>query len=153
MVEFFDYNCGYCKKVYPSILALQKREKDVRLIFKELPILGPSSVYAAKAAFAAKRQGQYLPFHNALMSRRGGLNHAAVIETARRLGLDIERLKADMEDPEIAAVIERNRKLAGTMEIRGTPTMIIGDTLVPGAIDSEQMSALVANARESCRVC
>lgn len=153
VVEFFDYNCGYCKRVYPAIMAMQSREKDVRLIFKELPILGPASEFAAKAAFAAKRQGKYMPFHNALMARRGGLSNAAVMDVAGRLGLDLDRLRKDMKDPKIAAMIERNRKLANTMEIRGTPSMVIGPHFVPGAIDGEQMAALIDNARSNCQVC
>jgi len=143
LVEFFDYQCGYCKRVLPQIAALTAPDSGVEVIFIEFPILGPESVVAARAALAAHRQGRYTDFHTALMGRRGQLSEAAVLETARSLGLDMDRLARDMEDPAVAARIDANRRLADTLEIQGTPALIIGETLVRGAIPADEMAALL----------
>jgi protein-disulfide isomerase len=120
----------------------------VRIVYKELPILGPDSVVAARAALAAHRQGAYRAFHAALMARRGSFDDAAIAALATELGLDAARLRADMERPEIAAQIERNRALARELGIRGTPAFVIGTEIVPGAIDLATMRSLVAKARQ-----
>lgn len=147
VVEFFDYRCQYCKQVAAPLAELARGDARLRIVYKELPILAPDSLVAARAALAAHLQGAYRPFHAALMARRGAYDDAAIAAVAGELGLDLARLKADMNRPEIAAQIERNRALARDLGIRGTPAFVIGTELVPGAIDLETMRGLVAKAR------
>jgi protein-disulfide isomerase len=147
LVEFFDYQCGYCKAVHPSLRDLMGEDRNLRVVYKEFPILGPASVTAAKAALAAARQGKYEPMHDALMELRGQLDDAKVMRVAESLDLDLERLKADMESVEILATIERNMDLARRLEINGTPAFVIGDQLVPGAVPLEQLKEAVGKAR------
>jgi len=153
MVEFFDYNCGYCKRLLPATLDLQRTDTRVRFVFKELPILGPGSVYAARAAIAAKMQGKYLEFHNALMAYRGPLDEQSTLSVARGVGLDVERLRKDMSDASVEREIEANRALAERLGIRGTPTIVVGDRLLPGAIDRAAMAQLIDEAAANCRAC
>jgi protein-disulfide isomerase len=152
VVEFFDYQCGYCKQVFPSMQKLAA-ERDVRVIFKELPILGEASIVAARAAIAARRQGKYLELHGKLMSHRGRLGEEAVMAMASELGLDVKQLKADMARPEVGEAIQANLELARELGIRGTPTLFVGHTLVPGAVTEAQLQELVAAARTNCKVC
>jgi protein-disulfide isomerase len=152
VVEFFDYQCGYCKQVFPSMQKLAA-EPDVRVIFKELPILGEASLVAARAALAARRQGKYLELHGKLMSHRGRLSEDAVMAMASELGLDVKQLKADMARPEVGEAIQANLELARELGIRGTPTLFVGHTLVPGAVNEAQLQELLAAARTNCKVC
>lgn len=153
LVEFFDYNCGYCKRMLPAMMEAIAREKDVRFVFKELPILGEDSVLATRAALAAKLQGKYLEMHTALMQLRGPPKREAVLALARQAGLDLGRLERDMESAAVTDIINANRKLAQNLNIRGTPTLVVGDTLVPGAIDAATLRQLVAEARSKCVTC
>jgi protein-disulfide isomerase len=153
MVEFFDYQCGYCKRVMNSVMKVSTDHTDVRVAFKEYPILGPVSVFASKASIASRRQGKYLEFHTAVMGHSGRLSEKIILKKAAEVGLDVEQLKTDMADKEVQAVIDRNLALGRTMEIRGTPTLIIGDNLVPGAIPYERMVELIGKTRESCAIC
>ena len=153
VVEFFDYQCGFCKRILPAMLRLQAEGKNARVIFKELPILGEMSVYATRAAYAARKQGRYMEMHNALMGVQGRLDEAIVHRLAGDLGLDVARLRQDMQDPEIQEAIEANLELARALGIRGTPTIVIGDTLVPGAIEYDAMTQLISEAESSCMVC
>ncbi|HRJ61358.1 MAG TPA: DsbA family protein [Azospirillaceae bacterium] len=148
VVEFFDYNCGYCKAVHDDALKLVKDDGRLRYVYKEFPILGPGSVVAAKAALAARAQGKYVEAHNALMSHRGRLDEAAVLRILGDAGLDVTKLKADMEAPAVAKAIESNLLLADKLGIRGTPAFIIGDELAPGAIKLDEMKRMVAEARK-----
>lgn len=147
IVEFFDYRCPYCKQVTPSIAQLLKADGKIRFVYKELPILGPDSVVAARAALAARAQDKYLALHEALMRTRGALDEAAVLRVAGEAGLDTARLKADMGSAAIEAMIDKNRKLARDLSLTGTPAFIIGNKLIPGAIDLETLKKLVAEAR------
>ncbi len=149
LVEFFDYQCGYCKSVVDRVAGAVAKDENVRWVFKEFPILGPVSVYASRAALAAHRQGKYQEFHLAMMRSRGKLTEKKVLRFAARAGLDVARLEADMKTPEIAALIERNMALAEALSIRGTPAFVIGDVLVPGAIDAATLNRLIAAARGS----
>jgi protein-disulfide isomerase len=148
IVEFFDYHCGYCKQVQPSMESLIKEDGKIRVVFKELPILAPESRIAAAGALAAQRQGKYTVMHNALMSARGTLTKARVLQIGRDNGLDVAKLEKDMQLPEIDAAIERNLKLAAALDISGTPSFVIGGELVPGAIDIDDMRKLIAKARK-----
>jgi len=148
VVEFFDYRCPYCKAVAPMIKEEVASDGNVRLVMKEIPILGPKSVQAARAALAAAKQGKYDAFHFALMTRPGDMSDAHIDTVAGLVGLDIPRLRRDMESQEIEDALSRNLALAEAIGIRGTPAFIIGKTLVPGAIDAETFRQLIAETRE-----
>ena len=147
LVEFFDYRCGYCKRVKSTLETLLAENDDLRLVYKEFPILGPESAEAAQAALAARAQGLYEPFHWALLGVEGALDFETVMEVARSVGLDSERLARDMEDPAITDVIARNYALADALGIRGTPGFVIGDRLIRGALPIARFRAAIADAR------
>jgi len=147
LVEFFDYQCGYCKSVFPDLQRLMQADGKVRVVLKELPILGPASIVAAKASLAAQKQGKYAPFHNTLMGLRGPLDEDKIFRAAQSVGLDVARLKTDMEAPEITAQIERNLQLAEDLQINGTPAFIAGDRLIPGAVPLDRLMELVRAQR------
>jgi protein-disulfide isomerase len=157
VIEFFDYNCGYCKKVRPALLQLLDEDKNVRLVLKEFPVLHdrtPGSMVAARAAAAAVAQGEkYWSFHNELLSHEGVITEDVVYEVAGKVGLDVGRLKTDMSDPNIAQRIDKNHKMAEDLKIDGTPSFIIGDALVPGAVDLDELKKLIAEARAKCETC
>jgi protein-disulfide isomerase len=147
LVEFFDYRCPYCKQVEPSLETMLKQDRQLRIVYKEFPILGPVSVTAARAALAAKAQGKYEAFHAAMMAARGTVTDDTVYRIAGSVGLDIDRLKRDMASPEVTQTIKSNLKLADALDIRGTPAFVIGDKIVPGAVDLEALKSMVADAR------
>ncbi|RMH48564.1 MAG: DsbA family protein [Alphaproteobacteria bacterium] len=148
VVEFFDYNCPYCKRVYKDVDTLIELDDGVRVVFREWPILGPGSEFAARAALAAREQGKYAEFHDAMMSFEGRAAEPTVLKVARDVGLDIDRLKADMQAPEVDAHIAQSMALAQALGFNGTPSFVIGERLVPGVISIDQMQSLVAEARE-----
>jgi len=147
IVEFFDYKCPYCKRAAGVLQEVVAADGNIRLIMKEFPILGPRSIKASRAALAVLRQGKYEAFHWALMTEPGDMSDPHIRRIARSVGVDVERMMADMEAPEIQAMIERNHDLAQALQITGTPAFVIGDTLVPGAIDRKAIERLVAQAR------
>jgi protein-disulfide isomerase len=147
LVEFFDYNCPYCRRVAPTVVELEEADPDLRLVYKEFPILGPGSQFAARAALASRRQGKYVPFHNALMQATEQVSEETVMEAAREVGLDTEQLRADMQDPAIQEAIARNLQLADALGITGTPSFIIGQEVVPGAVDLRTLQSLIAHTR------
>lgn len=147
MVEFFDYRCPYCRAVAPNVMETVRQDGQIRLVMKEFPILGPDSVYAARAALAAEKQGKYEPFHVALMAVDGKLTEKAVMTVARDVGLDVARLQEDLASPEVDAALQRNAELAKALGIGGTPAFIIGDQLVPGAVELQDLRDLVAKSR------
>lgn len=148
IVEFFDYQCGYCKTMTPPLMELVREDGGIRVVMKEFPILGPDSVLAARVALAAQRQGKYEPLHLALMGLRGRLNEGTILQVAAETGLDLTALAKDMADPEIEARIRANYDLAQTLSIEGTPAFTIGGTLVPGAAPKERLAELVKKARD-----
>jgi len=147
MVEFFDARCGYCKQMHPVMEQLLARERDLRVVLKDLPILGPNSVLATRALLAAQRQNGYGPLHDALMRLREDTTEPVLRREAERLRLDWPRLRREMEEPAVTARIERNVTLARALEIQGTPAFIIGTTILPGATDLATLQGLVARAR------
>lgn len=155
MVEFFDYNCGWCKKGLPEVMSLLEKDKNLRLVLKEFPIFGGDSDYAAMAALASKRQNKYWEFHVALLAHEGKLTAAAVDEIATAKGLDLEKLKADMNAPEIAQVIAANQKLAEKLAISGTPAFVIDAQVVPGYLPADGLMAAIADVRANggCKLC
>ena len=148
VVEFFDYKCPYCKRVADDVGKLISDDPNVRVVFKEFPILGPDSQIAALAGLAANRQGKYAAFHMAAMEHRGAFTQDNVLEIARESGLDIDKLRADMKDQALADEIAANQALADKLGINGTPAFIIGKEKVPGAISLDDMKKLVVEARE-----
>jgi protein-disulfide isomerase len=145
LVEFFDYRCPYCKETQPALEKLAAQDPELRLVYKEFPILGPVSVTAAHAALAAARQGKYEAFHRAMMEVRGNLAEDTVFRVAKSVGLDVAQLQRDMAAPSIAAAVEANMKLADALDINGTPAFVIGDRVVPGAVDMAGLKKLVAD--------
>ncbi|RED51993.1 DsbA family protein [Aestuariispira insulae] len=148
MVEFFDYQCGYCKKVFPQVMDIMEEDGKLDVVMVEFPVLGPVSEYAAKAALAARNQGKYMEYHVALMGYRGRLSEKVILETAEEVGLDADQLQKDMASDEISSHIARNQELASALGIRGTPAFLIGSELAPGAIDKAAMEEMIANARK-----
>jgi protein-disulfide isomerase len=148
IVEFFDYRCPYCKQVQPALQKLLDQDRNLRFVYKEMPVLGAPSVVAARAALAAQLQGKYEHFHAAMMGTKGQITDDVVYQVAGSVGLDVERLKRDMKAPEIDRAVKANLALANDLEIHGTPGFIIGDHIVPGAIDLDALKDLVAGARK-----
>ncbi len=149
IVEFMDYQCGYCKRAFSAVEAVMKADGKVKIVYKELPILGEASRIAAHAALASHKQGKYAAFHKALMEFRGPLDRPRILEIAASVGIDVPRLEKDMEEPGLKQSIERNVALASALGIRGTPAFVIGNQFVPGAIDADALKKLVAEARAS----
>ena len=146
VVEFFDYRCTYCRRVVSSLRELLDEDDGLRVVFKDMPVLGPDSVRAARAALASRKQDGYVPFHFALMAS-DDLSPAGIRATAKGVGLDPDRLEADMEAPEVSAVLEANYALAQELGIEGTPAFVIGDQLIPGAIEKARFEHLIDEAR------
>ena len=151
IVEFFDYRCPYCKRAHPDILGLIREDREVRIVYKDLPVLGPDSVFAARAALAASLQGGYQRLHDAMLESSTPLTNEAVLALADASGLDRQRLARDMTSPEVEGILARNAELAHSLGINGTPSFVVGDTLVPGAIEPAGMKKLVLSQREAMR--
>lgn len=148
IVEFLDYNCGFCKSVQSTVEAVLKSDGKIRLVNKELPVVGgESSVLAARAALAAARQGKYEALHDRLMQAKTRIDMAAIEREAAAAGIDIARLKRDMDEPAIRKQIEDNLELSRAVGVTGTPAFIIGGKLVPGAIGEATLRKLIAEAR------
>jgi len=148
VVEFFDYNCPYCKAAAQNVDMLISADAGVKVIYREWPILSESSVTAARASLASRKQGLYGEFHEALMSQKGRLNQALIMKVARSVGLDVGQLQTDMNSAEVDEHLETSTRLAQALQFSGTPSFVIGDELVPGMVDVDQMQALVDAARD-----
>lgn len=148
VVEFFDYRCGYCKKAASALTQLQQSDARVRVVYKDFPILGEISELAAKAALASNLQGKHRAFHEALLATKDDLTREQLFRIAQEAGLDVNRLDQDMTRPEWQPIIDRNRALAKTLGISGTPAFIVGNDLVPGALDLKTLQELVAHKRK-----
>ena len=156
IVEFFDYNCGFCKKALADVAKLIEQEKQVKVVLKELPMFKGSDE-AAKVALAAKMQGKYWEFHQAMLSTSGQANEASALRVAEKIGLDMPKLKTDMASADVAKEIDDTRLLAEKLQVRGTPFFMIADRVIPGAPTDllEQMAKHVAEVRQEggCKVC
>lgn len=148
LVEFFDYNCPYCRKAAPQIQQAVKDDPNLKLVFKEWPILGPGSQFAAKAALASHMQEKYEAFHKALMGFPGRISESSTLTIAGDVGLDVERLKQDMEKPAIADAIMRNRALANDLRITGTPSFVVGNEIIRGLVDLTTLQRSITKARQ-----
>ncbi len=148
IVEFFDTRCPYCRKMEPVMARLLAQDHQVRLVYKDLPILGPASVLGTKALLAAQKQDAYAKMREAVMELPPDTTMAQIEASARALGLDWTRMAADMADPAVQARIDANLKLAHDLGIEGTPALVIGDDLVPGALDLPELEKAVAAVRK-----
>tara|TARA_B110000261_G_scaffold26641_1_gene29395 strand:- start:532 stop:1242 length:711 start_codon:yes stop_codon:yes gene_type:complete len=147
VIEFFDYNCPYCRKAGQTVQELLALDANVRVIYREWPILGEDSVFASRAALAARAQGKYEEFHWALMNGEGRASEASILKLARHLDLDVEKLQADMTSPAVEAHIAQSSALARTLGFTGTPAFIVGDRTAPGMLSTDEITAMVAEAR------
>lgn len=145
VVEFFDYRCGYCKKMQ-DVIAGVVNKPGVRLVYKDLPILGPESVLAARAALAAEKQGAYQQFHHRLMTANE-ITAEAIDQIAGELKLDVARLKKDMASPEVAATLAKNQQLAEKLGVTATPYFVIGKDIAPGALPEQALQEAIQKAR------
>lgn len=147
LVEFTDYRCPYCRRMHPVVAELLRREPGVRVVVKEIPILGPASVLAARAALAAHVQGRFPAFHDGLMRLRGEPDEAALLQLAAETGLDPVRLQRDMMSEAVTRRLNANLQLAQALGIQGTPAYVVGETLLAGAVPLERLREAVAAAR------
>ncbi|GAB4520932.1 MAG: DsbA family protein [Parvularculaceae bacterium] len=147
IVEFFDYRCGYCRRAHPVLDTLLASDPKIRIVYKEYPILGEISLLAAQAALAARHQGKYAEFHDLLYQEQGARSSERLFQVAAQAGLDIERLRADMQDPDIMDALVQNRDLGRALNVTGTPTFVIGDRIIQGFVNLDAMQQAVAQAR------
>ncbi|OQW54244.1 MAG: disulfide bond formation protein DsbA [Proteobacteria bacterium SG_bin9] len=150
-VEFFDYNCGYCKRAMLDMMELMKADPKLKVVLKEFPVLGPTSVEAAQVGVAVRMQDptgkKYLDFHQKLLTGRGSADKARALAAAKEVGLDVARIEKDMNSPEVRATLEENFKLAESMGMNGTPSYVIGKQVVIGAVGVEGLSKKISEAR------
>ena len=145
--EFFDYNCGYCKRSFPELMELISENKDIKVILKELPVLGESSILASKAAIASLKQDKYFAMHQELINFSGQITINDIIDISKRVGINHEQLKNDMNKDETVLLIKENYRLADLIGVRGTPAFIINKELIPGAIGKEDMIKILKNGK------
>lgn len=155
IVEFFDYNCGWCKKGFPEVVSLMEKDKNLRVVLKEFPIFGGDSDYAAMAAIASKKQNKYWELHQALFSHEGKVTKQAVDEIAAKVGIDLAKLKDDMKDPAIAKELADTHALAQSLAINGTPAFIVDDKVSPGYLPADGLTAMIEEVRTGggCKLC
>ncbi len=147
LVEFYDYNCGYCRKALEAIEETLKVDDNIKVIFVDMPILGPASYEAAKWSLAADKQGKYFEFHKALLNHNGSKNLATLKKIAKNLGLDLKKMEADKDSTQISNILEENINTAQAIGVRGTPGFIIDGTLYPGYMSSAQIKEIIKEAR------
>ena len=153
IVEFFDYQCPYCRVVSEFLSEVQASDPRVRIVFKEWPIFGSSSELAARAALAAAMQGKYLRFHEALMRIRGIPNEALIRNVASKVAIDPDRLLVELKSARFGDVIRRNSQLAKQLGLIGSPSFVVGRTIVEGAITRDQMEKLIELEARSPAIC
>lgn len=149
VVEFFDYNCPYCRRAMDEVQALLDADPNIRLVYREWPILGEGSVFAARAALASRNQGKYEEFHWALMGQAGRAEESSVLQIAAEIGLDIDQLLADMDAPEIDEHIQTTMALTQELGFNGTPSFVVGEALVPGFVESSVLKDYVDETRDA----
>lgn len=149
VVEFFDYHCPYCKAMTDGVFDIINADGKVRYVMKELPVLGPESVYAARAAIASREQNKYEELHRALMHLKGPLNEQTVMKAAADVGINTDKLKKDMESEKIDKIINDDLELAHTLNIDGTPGWVIGTEATSGAMSPQAFKQLIDQARKA----
>jgi len=157
MVEFFDYNCGFCKGALPQMMTLLKDDANLRVVLKEFPVLGPGSVEAAKVAVAVRMQDKtgkkYLDFHQKLLGGRGKADKARALAVAKEVGMDMGRLEKDMGSDEARVSLEESLKLAETLGLNGTPSYVVGDEVVVGAVGLAALRSKISTVRCGKETC
>lgn len=151
LVEFFDYNCGYCKRALTDVRALFKADPKLRVVLKDFPVLGPESLEASRVSLAVKQQlkGEKLfDYHTRVMETRGRVNGERALAVAKEMGLDMARLQKDMDGPEVRAAIQENVTLGDQLGLTGTPAFVIGDEIISGAVGVEPLKRTVAGVRQ-----
>jgi protein-disulfide isomerase len=151
LVEFFDYNCGYCKKALADVQTLMKSDPKLRVVLKDFPVLGPDSVEASRVALAVKNQLQgqkLLDYHVKVMDSRGRVNAERAVAVAREMGVDVARLQKDMEGAEVRNALQENMALGDKLSLTGTPAFVIGETVIPGAVGIDPLKQVIANVRQ-----
>jgi len=153
VIEFFDYHCGYCKHMLPVVTQLLNEDKKVHFIFREFPILSEDSVMASRAAIAVYNidKEKYFDFHTALMKFSGKFDEKSIADIAKKVGVDPKKLKKEMANPEITDMLDKTRAIAEDLGIRGTPALIIGGELLPGAVPYDDMVKVIENARKGVK--
>jgi len=155
VVEFMDYNCPFCKRALADVEKMIENDKNIRVVMKEFPILGESSTFASRAAIASRAQGKYWEFHLALMRKRGSATETSVFKAAEKVGLDVAKLRKDMDSSEVTEIIERNYAIAQALNINGTPAFVIAENILAGAVGYDVLTSTVAKVRENggCSFC
>ena len=148
IVEFFDYNCGYCKLMFPKVWGYVQNDGNIRWVLKDMPSLSESSVSAARAGLAAEKQGKYLEMHQAMITHSGQLTEDDIVSYAKSLGLDMEKFEKDRNDKSLDEIFNANRALASSLGFRGIPNFIIGDYVSPGAMMGDELDVGVKAVRE-----
>ena len=148
VIEFFDYNCGYCKRALPDIQAVIKEDSNLRVVFKDMPILGPTSKTAALWALAAHKQGKYFDYHVALMEHKGPKEEAELEKLARNLGLDVEQMKKDIDSEELQKELDKVTEVGREIGVSGTPAFIVGKTFIPGYVGEDGLKSAINAERE-----
>jgi protein-disulfide isomerase len=146
LVEFFDYNCGYCKRALSDLVNLMKAEPELRVVLKDFPVLGPNSLEAAQVASAARKQitgDKFFEFHQKLLMTHGPVGREQALAVAKELGLDMDKLQKDSKDPSIRAGIEDVMKMADSLALTGTPSYVVGDEAVVGAVGMAELKTKV----------
>jgi protein-disulfide isomerase len=151
MVEFFDYNCGYCKRALSDVRSLVKSDPKLKLVIKDFPVLGPDSVEASRVALAVKNQIQgekLFDYHVRLLESRGRVNGERALAVAKEMGLDLARVQKDMEGADVKAALQQNVSLGDKLGLSGTPAFIVGSEIIPGAVGLEPLRQVVAGVRQ-----
>ena len=150
LVEFFDYNCGYCKKAMSDVMAMMKADPKLRVVLRDFPVLGPDSIDASLVALAARNQfsgDKYMEYHQTLLSSKGRIGKDRALEVAKDLGADMDKLKKDLDSGEPRKIVESTMRIADVLKIGGTPSFVVGDSLIIGAVGKEPLIGAVANLR------
>ena len=151
LVEFFDYNCGYCKKTLDDLAALIREDSDLRIVIKDFPVLGPGSIEAAEVATAMRNQAKgdkYWQYYSKLLTSRGQVGKAQALAVAKELGADMDRLNRDMANPETRASIQEVMQMADKLQLTGTPSFVLADDVIIGAVGFDELKAKVGNVRK-----
>ena len=155
LVEFFDYNCHFCKGALPDVTKLMKEDPNLKLVLKDYPVLGPGSVDAAKVASAARNQlpgDKFWAFHSKLLAMHGPIGKAEALAVAKELGLDLDKLAKDMESPDVKTGLDETMRLADALQINGTPTFVVGQDVVVGAVGYDQLKGKIDSVHKCGRV-
>lgn len=147
LVEFFDYNCGYCRRALDAIQEVLAEDKNLKVVFMDMPILGPSSRLAAQWSLAAQKQGKYFEYHQAVLNHNGQKDENSLEKIAKDIGLDVKKLKVDAVSDDVAKIIDENLGQAQALNIRGTPGFVIAGQIYPGFMPADQIKSILKEQR------